>query len=91
MQNHDPTANGSSLEFSRDGLAPRKTRRQDTQEALDVMRLRLDALTAKISKLELGMETRRAFWRREIGDAAIITALLILSGIIGFSLLSRFF
>jgi hypothetical protein len=55
------------------------------------MQLRLDALTAKISKLELGMETRRAFWRHEMGDAAIIAALLILSGILGFSLLSRFF
>jgi hypothetical protein len=88
MQTYEPVANGSA-EFPRDDLELPIEYRQDEQTALDLLRLRLDANTAKVSRLEVAFQKQRAFWRREVGYAAIIGALLMLSGLLGFSLVSR--
>jgi hypothetical protein len=90
MQTYKPGANGSA-EFSRDDLEPQIESRQDEQTALDLLRLRLDANTAKVSRLEVAFQKQRAFWRREVGYAAIIGALLMLSGLLGFVLIMRSF
>ena len=83
-----PPLNGSA-ELSEDALGLRSEGRQDEQTALDLIRLRLDTIAAKVSRLEVGLEKQRAFWRREVGYAAIIGALVVLSGVLGFGLALR--
>jgi len=63
----------------------------NTQEALEDLRSRLDALISAVERLERQNQERQAFWRRELGDAAIIAAVLMLSGLFGLKLLGQFF
>jgi hypothetical protein len=74
------------IEFSRAGL---ELRDKETQAALYLLRVRLDAISAKVSRLEFAILKQRTFSRREIGEPAIIAALLVLAGLLGFSLVSR--
>jgi hypothetical protein len=88
MDAHGPVAD-ISADFSEDGLGLLSEGRQEEQTALDLLRLRLDTITAKLSRLEVAFHKQRVFWRREVGYAAIIGALLMLSGLLGFSLVWR--
>jgi hypothetical protein len=83
-----PPLNGSA-EFSERASGLRSEGQQDEQTALDLLRLRLETIAAKVSRLEVCLEKRRAFWRREVGYAAIIGALVVLSGVLGFGLVLR--
>jgi hypothetical protein len=51
--------------------------------------VRLDAIAAKVSRLGLSFRKQRSFLRREFRETAIIAALLMLSGFLGFSLVLR--
>jgi hypothetical protein len=86
MQNSDTLANenpqSSLLAHER-----RKKGPQERQAALDSLRLRLDTVTATVSRLERGLQERRAFWRPNLGEAAIIAAVLTLSGLLWITLL----
>jgi hypothetical protein len=88
MDAHKPAANGSA-EFSEDPLGLVREGQQEEQTAPDLLRLRLDTITAKLSRLEVAFQKQRIVWRREVGYAAIIGALLMLSGVLGFSLVWR--
>jgi hypothetical protein len=76
------------VEFAKDTFEPRNEGGQDTREALNVLR-RLDAIAARVSRLELCLQKQRAFWRRDIKYATIITALITLCGLLGFGLIWR--
>jgi hypothetical protein len=83
-------ANGSA-ESSPHALELPSEGPQDEQTALDLLRLRVDTITGKISRLELAFQKQRVFWRREAVYAAIIAALVMLSGVLGFALVWRLF
>jgi hypothetical protein len=86
--NDDPLANRKP-EFLRSPFELRNKGWQDSQAALDVLRRRVDAISAKVSRLELRFHKQRAFLRREIREAAVIGAVLMLAVLLGFSLVSR--
>jgi hypothetical protein len=88
MDAYKPAANGSA-EFSEDAVGLGSEGRQDEQTAVDLLRLRLDTISVKLSRLELAFQNQRAFWRREAAYAAIIGALVMLSGVLGFALVWR--
>ncbi len=77
--------NGSA-EFPEHGLGLPSEGQQDEQTALDLLRLRLDTIATKVSHLELAFQKQRVFWRREAGYAFVIGALVVLSGVLGFTL-----
>jgi hypothetical protein len=83
MQSYE--CNGSH-ELSGDALELPSEGRQEEPTALDLLRLRVDAISAKLFRLEVAFQKQRVFWRREVGYAAIIGALVVLSGVLGFSL-----
>jgi hypothetical protein len=87
-QNYDPVARRSA-DFLRSPLELRNKGWQDTQTALNVLRRRLDTISAKVSRLELRFQKQRVLLRREIAEAGIIGAVLMLFGLLGFSLVSR--
>jgi hypothetical protein len=87
-QNYDPVARRSA-EFLRSPFELPNKGWQDTQRGLDILRVRLDAIAAKVSRLELSFRKQSAFLRREFRETAIIAALLMLSGFLGFSLVLR--
>jgi hypothetical protein len=62
---------------------------RETQAALDSLHLRLDAIAAKVFRLEVALQKQRALLRRDSRDGAIIGALLMLSGLLAFALVAR--
>jgi hypothetical protein len=88
MDAHEPVAD-TGADFSQDGLGLLSECREEEQTALDLLRLRLDTIAAKVSRLEVAFRKQSALWRREVGYAAIIGALLMLSGLLGSGLVWR--
>jgi hypothetical protein len=83
MRNHDHLANGA-------GARKLENRdRQDTEAALEVLRLQLDSVTATVARLERQSQLRQTSPFRPIRIAGIITAVVAVAGLLWFALLAR--
>jgi hypothetical protein len=83
MRNYDRLANGAGAR------KPENNDRQDTEAALEVLRLQLDSVTATVARLERQSQVRQGSPLRQIRIAGIIAAVLTVSGLLWFALLGR--